>query len=65
MRSTAAVRIALVLGGVWRLSAMLLLVPEPVRDVLYTYYARNRYRWFGKSETCRIPTPELKTRFLL
>ncbi len=62
--STAALRIARRLNGGWRLFYALIIVPRPVRDVVYGWIARNRYRWFGKRDTCRVPTPELKARFL-
>lgn len=52
------------LGGAWRLLALLLLIPRAVRDPLYRAFARNRYRLFGKAEVCRVPTPELRARFL-
>jgi predicted DCC family thiol-disulfide oxidoreductase YuxK len=43
---------------------VLVVVPRFLRDAVYRFIARNRYRWFGKSETCRVPTPELRARFL-
>ena len=52
------------LGGAWRLLAPLLLIPRAVRDPIYRAFARNRYRMFGKAEVCRVPTPELRARFL-
>ena len=63
-RSDAALRIARRLTGPVRLAAAFLLVPHVLRDPLYRFVARNRYRWFGKSESCRLPTPELRGRFL-
>ena len=63
-RSSAALRIALHLGGVWRLAAVFRLIPAPLRDVVYDWVARNRYRWFGKTETCRLPKPDERARFL-
>ena len=39
-------------------------VPRPLRDFFYRVFARNRYRWFGRSEVCRVPTPALRARFL-
>ena len=63
-RSTAALRIARRLTGPWRLLHVCLLVPRPVRDAVYDWVARNRYRWFGKEEACRLPSPELRARFL-
>ena len=63
-RSTAALRIARRLRGGWPLLAAFLVVPRPIRDAVYEWIARNRYRWFGREESCRIPTPELRHRFL-
>jgi predicted DCC family thiol-disulfide oxidoreductase YuxK len=62
--STAALRVARHLRAPWRWFRFLWIVPRPLRDVVYRWFARNRYRWFGKSETCRVPTPELRARFL-
>lgn len=63
-RSTAALRIARHLNGPWRLLYFALVIPRPLRDAVYSWIARNRYDWFGRRETCRMPTPELKSRFL-
>jgi predicted DCC family thiol-disulfide oxidoreductase YuxK len=63
-RSTAALRIARRMAGAWRLLYAFIVVPAPLRDILYRFIARNRYRWFGKADACRVPTPELRTRFL-
>lgn len=63
-RSTAALRVARHLRAPWRWARILVVVPRPLRDVVYRWFARNRYRWFGRSETCRVPTPELRGRFL-
>jgi predicted DCC family thiol-disulfide oxidoreductase YuxK len=41
-----------------------IVLPRPLRDAFYDWIARNRYRWFGQRDTCRIPTPELRARFL-
>lgn len=62
--STAALRIARYLRAPWRWLVVLVVVPRFLRDAVYRFIARNRYRWFGKSETCRVPTPELRARFL-
>lgn len=51
-------------GGAWPLLYGLVIVPKFIRDGIYNWVARNRYRWFGKRESCMIPTPELKSRFL-
>jgi predicted DCC family thiol-disulfide oxidoreductase YuxK len=64
-KSTAAVRILIRLGGVWRvIGTALRLVPRPLRDTGYSLVARYRYQIFGKKETCRIPTPAERARFL-
>jgi predicted DCC family thiol-disulfide oxidoreductase YuxK len=42
----------------------LMIIPRPLRDALYTFIAKNRYRWFGKKEACMVPDVELKNRFL-
>lgn len=62
--STAVLRILARLGGIWRVLSWLQLLPEPFRDFFYYLVARNRYRIFGKKESCRIPTPEERVRFL-
>lgn len=59
-----ALRIGQRLGGVWALTGIFYLVPRPIRTVVYNWIAKNRYRWFGKQESCMIPTPELKQLFL-
>lgn len=62
--SDAALRIARGLKGAWKALAVLRGIPRPLRDAAYRLVARNRYRWFGKQETCWLPTPELRERFL-
>lgn len=64
VRSTAALRIARRLDGAWPLLTVLLVVPMPLRDAAYRFIARHRYRWFGTRDACRLPTPELRRRFL-
>ncbi|MDA3616373.1 thiol-disulfide oxidoreductase DCC family protein [Polluticaenibacter yanchengensis] len=63
-KSSAAIRVSKYLNGGWPLFQVFLLVPKLIRDAVYTAIAKNRYRWFGKSEQCWIPTKELKNRFL-
>ena len=62
--SSAALRIARRLDGAWPALYALMLLPRPLRDAGYRWIARNRYRWFGRTEQCRLPTPELRARFL-
>ena len=57
--SGAVLRVARHLSGGWSLLTALLAVPWPLRDLVYRWVAANRYRWFGKAEVCRVPTPEL------
>lgn len=63
-KSTAALEIAGRLSGAWPLLKVFKLVPRPLRDLIYNFIGRNRYRFFGKREQCRMPTPEIRTRFL-
>ena len=63
-RSTAALRIARHFKGPWQLLRALWIVPRPLRDLLYDLVARNRYSWFGKADSCLMPTSELSARFL-
>jgi predicted DCC family thiol-disulfide oxidoreductase YuxK len=63
-RSGAALRIARRLRWPWPLLAVCWLVPLPLRDAVYGLVSRNRYRWFGRQDACRLPTPQLGARFL-
>ena len=64
-KTAAVVRVLWSLGPVWQvLGTFLWLIPLPVRNLGYTLVAKNRYRLFGKKETCRLPTPEERARFL-
>lgn len=63
-RSAAAIRVAMMLRWPWPLFAVFLVVPSFLRDIVYNWIAGHRYQWFGKSDQCRIPTPELRDRFL-
>ena len=63
-KSTAGLRIARSLTGLWPLLYALIIIPTPLRDLGYNLIAKNRYKWFGKADSCRMPTPELRERFL-
>ena len=63
-QSNAVLHAMVQLGGAWRLIAVLYVFPRPLRDFVYRIVARNRYRWFGRREECRLPTPEERDRFL-
>jgi predicted DCC family thiol-disulfide oxidoreductase YuxK len=62
--SDAVLRIARALGGPWRLLSVGRLLPRSWRDAAYRFVARHRYRWFGRQDSCWLPTPELRARFL-
>ena len=62
-QSSAAIRICKHLDGGWKLYYGFMIIPKFIRDFFYNIIARNRYKWFGKKETCTVPTPELRERF--
>jgi len=62
--SAAVIEIITDIGGVWKLIAVLKLIPKPIRDKFYQFIAKKRYLYFGKRSTCLLPTPENKKRFL-
>ncbi|MEI8110465.1 MAG: DUF393 domain-containing protein [Chitinophagia bacterium] len=62
-RSTAALRIARKLSGAWPLLYLFIMIPAFIRDWIYDWIANNRYRWWGKSKNCWLPTNEWKKRF--
>ena len=64
IKSDAALRILIQLGGVGKLAYLARIVPRALRDKVYDFVAANRYRWFGKKESCRIPTAAEQSRFL-
>jgi predicted DCC family thiol-disulfide oxidoreductase YuxK len=64
VRSNAALKIASYLGGFWRVFLAAKVIPRPARDYLYDLFARNRYRLFGKYDTCMLPPPEVRSRFI-
>lgn len=63
-KSSAAIEIARDFGGFFHLGTAFKIIPAGLRDVVYDYVARNRYKWYGKKEACMIPTPELRAKFL-
>jgi len=63
-RSEAALRIAGRLPFPWKLAAALRIIPRPLRDAFYNWFAARRYRWFGKKEVCDLPPPGWQERFL-
>jgi predicted DCC family thiol-disulfide oxidoreductase YuxK len=63
-RSDAVLAIAARLRAPWPMVGVFRILPRGLRDAMYRIVARNRYRWFGRSETCMVPTPELRARFI-
>lgn len=63
-KSTAALLVAKQLTGAIRLLHWCIIVPSFIRDGVYNFIAKNRYKWFGKQDACWLPTPEFKSRFL-
>jgi predicted DCC family thiol-disulfide oxidoreductase YuxK len=64
LRSDAVLRVLGDLGGLWWLLSLLRVVPRFLRDPVYDWVATNRYRWFGKYDSCPLPSPEQRARFL-
>jgi len=63
-KSKAALEIAKNLGGFWHFGTIFRIIPTGISNQLYDYIAENRYKWYGKKESCMIPTAELKSKFL-
>ena len=63
-KSTAALEIGKQLKGYRTISSILLWLPSGLRNIVYDFVARNRYKWYGKKQECMVPTPELKAKFL-
>ena len=63
-KSAATLRVVHHLGGIWKIGYLLAVLPRPLRDLIYDFIARNRYRWFGRREVCRVPSDEDRMRFL-
>lgn len=63
-KSAAALQIAKDLSGLWPVFSVFLIVPAGIRDFVYDIIAKNRYSWFGRRDECRIPSPELRSKFL-
>ena len=63
-QSDAVLHILKYTGGIYSLAVVFFIVPKFIRDFVYKFIANHRYQWFGKREICRVPTPELKAKFL-
>jgi predicted DCC family thiol-disulfide oxidoreductase YuxK len=62
-KSSGGLRVFMQFGGAWQLLGVFLLVPAFIRNWVYDWIARNRYKWFGKKEACMIPSPEVRALF--
>lgn len=63
-KSSAILKISKLIGGFYSLTIIFYVIPKCIRDNMYNFVAKNRYRWYGKRESCMIPAKELKNRFL-
>lgn len=63
-RSSAILRISRKLNGIYPLLYGFMILPRFIRDAAYDLAARNRYKWFGKKDSCMVPTPEVRQKFL-
>ncbi len=63
-KTTAALRVGKALGFPWNLGYVFIIIPPFIRNIAYNIIARYRYKWFGKKETCRVPAPEEKEKFI-
>ena len=64
IKSAAALRIMKEFSGLWKLMQVFTILPNAFNNIFYDFIARNRYKWYGKKDSCMIPTPELKAKFL-
>lgn len=64
-KSAAALKTALLLGGIWSLLYVFIVFPRFIRDAVYDTVARNRYKWFGRRQSCMVPAPDVAERFIL
>ena len=64
IKSDAVIEILVALGGIYKISKLLKLIPSSLRNLVYDTVAKRRYRWFGRRDICRIPSPEESHKFL-
>ena len=64
IKSTAALKILTHFNGFWKLFQICWIIPPFIRNSMYNYIAKNRYKWFGKKDNCMIPTDEIKSKFI-
>ncbi len=61
-KSSAVLEIIRELSGVWKIVGLFLLIPQSLRDFFYDFFGRNRYKWFGKKQSCEMNSFEIKER---
>ena len=64
IKSTAALKIIQQFSWPWQIFQICWILPSLLRNSMYTYIAKNRYKWFGKKDACMVPTPEIKSKFI-
>lgn len=64
IKSSAALRVARKMRGLYPLLFGFIIIPPFLRNIVYDFIARNRYKWFGKKESCMVPTPEVRQKFI-
>ena len=64
LKSTAALKILKEFNGLWKVLQVCWIIPPFIRDHIYNYIAKNRYKWFGKKDNCMLPTEEIKSKFI-
>jgi len=64
-KSTAVLKSLIALGGFWSIFGVFLIIPKPIRDWIYLWIAKNRYKVFEKKDSCRIPTKKEREKILL
>jgi predicted DCC family thiol-disulfide oxidoreductase YuxK len=63
-RSTAGLLLTLRLKGLWPLLSIFLIIPWFIRDIAYNIIAKKRYKWWGRTDSCQLPSPEIRKRFI-
>jgi predicted DCC family thiol-disulfide oxidoreductase YuxK len=63
-KSAAAIEIAKNMGGFWHLGTLFRIIPSGISNQVYDYIAKNRYKWYGKKDSCMVPSPELESKVL-
>lgn len=63
-KSDVIVQIGIILGGAWKLLVLTRVIPRPIRNWIYDLIAKNRYKWFGKTNQCKLPSTNISSRFI-